>query len=134
MWMTMPQGSESPDAEVVPPLGERLLQSAMPREQLAIRALIEEGHLLTLDAVKAALVRETDRGVTCSWDGLSARLHDVVLDDDQRNFAALVLSLVTSHQLSFVHVIGMDERRLAIILRTIIRLSGNDTLAVGTRV
>jgi hypothetical protein len=122
------------EEEAVPTLGERLLEAATPREQVAIRALVEEGHLLTLDAVKAALVRETDHGLKCSWDRLSARLWDMGLDDEQRAFAALVLSTVISHQTSLTDVIGMDERRLAIVLRAIIRLSGNDTLAVGTRV
>ncbi|GAB2961740.1 hypothetical protein GCM10023080_022620 [Streptomyces pseudoechinosporeus] len=124
----------STEEEVAPSLGERLLRSATPCERVAVRALVEEGHLLTLDAVKAALVRETDHGPECCWDHLSARLYEMGLDDEQRAFVDLVLSTVTSHQTSLARVIGMDARRLAIVLRAIIRLSGNDTLAVGTRV
>ncbi|MFE4703285.1 hypothetical protein ACFRIC_40080 [Streptomyces sp. NPDC056738] len=35
---------------------------------------------------------------------------------------------------SLAAVSGLDERRLAVMLRAIARLAGNDTLAVGTRI
>ncbi|GAB2957419.1 hypothetical protein GCM10023080_016170 [Streptomyces pseudoechinosporeus] len=98
----------STEEEAALPLGERLLRSATPRERVAVRALVEEGHLLNLDAVKAALVRETDSGPRCSWDHLSVRLHEMGLDDEQRAFVDLVLSTVTSHQTSLARVIGME--------------------------
>lgn len=84
--------------------------------------------------MKAALVRETDHGLKCSWHYLSVRLYELGLDDDERAFLDLLLAMVYTHQTSLFRVIGMNEHRLTIILRTIIRLFGNNALAVGTRV
>ncbi|MFL1903061.1 hypothetical protein ACJWDR_28750 [Streptomyces tauricus] len=118
------------------PLGARLLATAAdPRHRVVLTALIEEEHILALDAVQRSLAWDPGDGtVACSWDHLSAVLHDLGLDDFQRAFLDLLLSATgVLHATSLARVIGLDERRLAILLRAIVRLSGCDTIAVGTR-
>jgi hypothetical protein len=44
----------------------------------------------------------------------------------------LALSIASPHQTSLTRVMDLDERRLAILLRAMISLSGVGTLAVGT--
>lgn len=46
----------------------------------------------------------------------------------------LVLSIAGPHQTGLARVMELDDRRLAIILRAMIQLSGCDTIAVGTRI
>lgn len=119
-----------------PPLSALLLQSAVDlRERVAVGALAEEGTLLAKDSVREALVWEPGDGTArCAWERLTGRIYDLGLDDDERAFLDMLLSMAgVMHQTSLVRVIGMDEHRLAIILRAMIRLSGCDTLAVGTR-
>ncbi|MFL1904742.1 hypothetical protein ACJWDR_37415 [Streptomyces tauricus] len=122
--------------ETTSTLGARLLESATdPRHRVVLTALLEEGHILALDSVQRSLAWEPGDGtVACSWDHLSADLHDLGLDDGQRAFLDLLLSATgVLHATSLARVIGLDERRLAILLRAIVRLSGCDTIAVGTR-
>lgn len=118
-----------------PSFVEQLLKAATtPREQAAIQALVEEEQILTSATVRRNLVRQTDDGgIEFSWQYLGYNLYGLGLDEGARGFVDLVLSMVWPHQTSLVRVMDLDERRLAILLRAMIRLSGNDTLAVGTR-
>lgn len=124
----------APEEADVLPLGELLVASAKSaRDRAATQALAEEGELILRPAVRAALVVREDGRMTCRWEGLSGRLYTLGLDEDERAFLGLVLSMVGIglHILSAVP--DLDERRLSIILRAILRLAGNDRIAVGTR-
>jgi len=117
-----------------PPFEEVLLKAAVtPRDQAAVRALVEEGQILALDTVRRDLVCHTDAGLEFTWQHLSCSLYSLGLDESGRAFVDLVLSIAWPHQTSLVRVMDLDERRLAIVLRAMISLSGNETLAVGTR-
>jgi hypothetical protein len=132
MTMTRATGTGEDPA---PPLGELLLRTAATaRELAAVGALAEEEHLLARDNVRAALVVKTGGGTMgCSWERFGSRLYTLGLDDAERAFAGLVLSLAGPHQTSLTRVLDLDERRLAILLRAMVSLSGCDTIAVGTR-
>lgn len=135
---TVPQGTTTPflDQENAdaPTFEEQLLKAAVtPREQAAVRALVDEEQILARDAFRRALVWHTAEGMEFSWQNLACYLYGLGLDDAERGFVDLVLSIASPHQTSLVRVMDLDERRLAIVLRAIISLSGVDTLAVGTR-
>ncbi|MFF5001680.1 hypothetical protein ACFY3G_02535 [Streptomyces phaeochromogenes] len=124
------------DEAVEPPLGERLLASTSDlRQRVAVAALAEEGLILERKSVQEALVWEPGDGTArCTWEHLTGRMYGLGLEDDERAFLDLVLSITgVAHQTSLVRVMDLDERRTAIILRAMIQLSGCDTLAVGTR-
>lgn len=117
-----------------PPFEEVLLKAAVtPREQAAVRALVQEEQILARPAFRRALVWHTDEGIELSWQNLACYLYGLELDASGRAFVDLVLSIAWPHQTSLTRVMDLDERRLAIILRAMISLSGVDTLAVGTR-
>ncbi|MBW8737128.1 MAG: hypothetical protein JF621_08365 [Streptomyces turgidiscabies] len=111
-----------------------MLKAAVtPREQAAVRALVDEEQILARPTFRRALVRHTDDGIEFSWQNLACHLYGLDLDDAARGFVDLVLSVASPHQTSLTRVMELDERRLAILLRALISLSGVDTLAVGTR-
>jgi hypothetical protein len=126
-----PTAVGEPDA---PSLGELLVRSAASlRGRVAVQALVEEKELLALDNVRAALVTKQDGLMTCRWEGMASRLYTLGLEEDDRAFFALVLSIVGVHQSCLAAVENLDERRLKIVLTAILRLSGNDRIAIGTR-
>ena len=117
-----------------PPFEEMLLKAAVtPREQAAVRALVDEEQILARPAFRRALAWETGEGIEFSWQNLACYLYGLGLNDAERAFVDLVLSIASPHQTSLTRVMDLDERRLAILLRAMISLSGVDTLAVGTR-
>ena len=123
------------DEDDAPSLGELLLQSAgSARDRTAVQALIEEEDILARDNIRAALVVKADGVMTCRWEGLSGRVYTLGLDEGERAFLSLVLSLVGVRQTSLACVEGLDDRRLKIVLRAILRLSSNNSIAVGTRI
>lgn len=116
-----------------PPFEEVLLKAAAsPREQAAVRALVDEEQILARPAFRRALVWDTDDGIEFSWQNLACYLYGLGLKDSERSFVDLVLSIASPHQTSLTRVMDLDERRLRILLRAMISLSGVDTLAVGT--
>ncbi|MEU6222226.1 hypothetical protein [Streptomyces sp. NPDC047042] len=122
------------DIDAPPPFEELLLKAAVtPREKAAVRALVDEEQILARPAFRRALVWDTDESIEFSWQNLACYLYGLGLDDAERGFVDLVLSIASPHQTSLTRVMDLDERRLAIILRAVISLSGIDTLAVGTR-
>lgn len=124
----------APEEADVVPLGELLVASAKSaRDRAAAQALAEDGVLIFRPQVRAALIVREEGRMTCRWEGMAGRVYSLGLDEEERVFLGLVLSMVGVglHTLSAVPDLG--ERRLAIILRAILRLAGNDRLAVGTR-
>jgi len=80
-----------------------------------------------------ALVVKQGGQMTAVWERLMGRLYTLALDDPQRAFLGLVLSMVGIGRVTLAAVEELDERRLLIIQRAILRLAGNDRIAVGTR-
>ncbi|MFI8894861.1 hypothetical protein [Streptomyces paradoxus] len=126
---------EAPDAEAeFQRLGKQLLRTVKSTpHRAAIQALIEEQTILSAPAVRHALVVDTGRGATARFDGLLGRQFALGLDEQQRSFLGLVLSMVGIGMTTIAAVQDLDDRRLPIILRAILRLAGNDDIAVGRR-
>ncbi|MFF7310573.1 hypothetical protein [Streptomyces sp. NPDC008137] len=116
-------------------LGKQLLRTATsPGARSAVQALLDERTVLEVPAVQRALVVDTGRGQRADFDGLLGRLYTLGLDEQQRSFLGLVLSMVGIGMTTIAAVQDLDERCLPIILRAVLRLADNDTIAVGTRI
>jgi hypothetical protein len=118
----------------LPRLGAQLLTSARQgRDRIAVQALVDEESILALKSVRTVLVEEKGRRMTAQWERLSGRVYTLGLDAQQRAFLGLVLSVVGIGLVTLAAVEDLDERRMLIIQRTILRLTGNDRVAIGTR-
>lgn len=118
----------------LPHLGAQLLTSARPgRDRIAVQALVDEESILARDNVRTLLVDDQGDRVTARWERLSGRIYTLGLDEHQRAFLGLVLSIVGIGQVTLAAVPDLDERRLLVIQRAILRLAGNDRLAIGVR-
>ncbi|WP_405840473.1 hypothetical protein [Streptomyces sp. NBC_01518] len=136
-WMvtSTPSPGTTDDKLDASPLGVFLVRSAVGlRDRIAMQALVEEESLLSRDQVRKALVTQQDGVMTCRWEGMSGRLYTLELDEGERAFLGLVLSIVGVQQSYLAAVEYLDERRLEIVLRAMIRLAAdNDRIAIGTR-
>ncbi|MEV6544829.1 hypothetical protein [Streptomyces sp. NPDC051665] len=135
-WMvtSTPSPHTTDDEPDTPPLGELLVRSAIGlRDRTAVQALAEEELLLARDHVRQALVTQQDGVMACRWEGMSGRLYTLELDESERAFLGLVLSIVGVQQTYLAAMEYLDERRLKILLRAMIRLADNDQIAIGTR-
>ncbi|MET7983021.1 hypothetical protein [Streptomyces sp. NPDC005281] len=128
--------AETTDGALLEQPEKRLTASAKTAgERAAAQALVEEETILAHRSVLGALgLLETPSWSQVRWEGLMGRVYSLGLDDEQRAFLGLVLSMVGIGQVTLAAVTDLDERRLAVMLRAIARLAGNDTLAVGTRI
>ncbi|MFE7269842.1 hypothetical protein [Streptomyces sp. NPDC057623] len=123
--------ADEPDA---PSLGELLARSAASlRERTAVQCLAEEEELPALSNVRAALVTTEDGVMTCRWASLAGRMYTLGLDEVERAFLGLVLSIVGVRQCHLAAVRHLNERRLKIVLLAMVRPTGNDRIAIGTR-
>ncbi|CAM5741185.1 hypothetical protein STAFG_2921 [Streptomyces afghaniensis 772] len=127
--------TETPEVtDEVPRLCKQLLRTAdSSRARASVQALAEERTILEMPAVRRALVVDTSCGARADFEGLSGLQYGLGLDEQQRVFLDLVLSMMGIGITTLASVEDLDERRLPIILRAILRLAGNDTIAVGTR-
>ncbi|NUS26123.1 MAG: hypothetical protein HOV92_18130 [Streptomyces sp.] len=122
------------DLADAPPIGQLLVESAGAGPgRIAAQALADEETLLAHDGVRAALVDKQDGRMVAHWERLMGRIYTLGLDEAQRVFLSFVLSMVGIGQVSLRAVELLDERRLLIMQRAIVRLAGNDRIAVGTR-
>lgn len=123
---------------VIPALeGLLLKQSTQPRDKAALRALIEEETVLAEDAVRRILLVTDDRGtaVGCAWDRLTkGRFGLVDLDEEQRIFVDFILSVAGPHHVNLGWLMEIDDRRLAILLRAMTEMAGDNTVAIATRI
>lgn len=128
--------AETTDGTLLEQPAKRLIASAKTAgERAAAQALVEEETILAHRSVLGALgLLEMPSWSQVSWEGLMGRVYSLGLDDEQRAFLGLVLSMVGIGQVTLAAVTDLGERRLAVMLRAIARLAGNDTLAVGTRI
>jgi hypothetical protein len=117
-----------------PQLGALLAESATrERDRIAAQALAEEETILSLSNEQILLVEEDQGVMTARWENLMGRQYTLGLDTQQRAFLGLVLSILGIGHITLAAVQDLDERRLIIIQRAILKLSGNDRIAVGTR-
>ncbi|MFI5798846.1 hypothetical protein [Streptomyces sp. NPDC051677] len=134
MTTTTTSADTAADEPDTPPLGELLVRSAVGlRERIAVQALLEEEELLARDNFRSALVTKRDGVMTCRWEGVAQRLYTLGLNDGERTFLGLVLSIVGMRQSSLAAVQYLDERRFKIVLQAMIRLAGTDWIAIGMR-
>ncbi|MFJ4924074.1 hypothetical protein [Streptomyces sp. NPDC088736] len=128
--------AETADRGTLMQLAQKLIDSSTSdREQAAAQALNEEETILAHTSVLRGLGLLDQRGLSdVRWEGLAGRVYSLGLDDEQRAFLGLVLSMVGIGHVTLAAVADLGEQRLAIMLRAILALSGNDTIAVGTRV
>jgi hypothetical protein len=132
--------TETPVPETVDPeaeyeqLSRELMRNTLNRRhRAAVQALLEERTILSLPAVQQVLIVDSRKGRAAHFPELSGLQYALGLDAEQRCFLALVMSMVGLGITTLASVEDLDERRLPIILRAILRLAGNDTIAVGTR-
>lgn len=119
--------------EDLPQLGELLVSNAHGNlQRAAAQALADEESILALDQVRASLVVKKDGRMTADWDRLMGRLYTIGLDEEQRIFLSLVLSIVGIGTAPLSATEALSERRLIIFQRAILRLR-NDPAAVATR-
>ncbi|MDQ0933820.1 hypothetical protein [Streptomyces turgidiscabies] len=134
------------ETETTPPLEqqdtytaglEKLLskQPTHPRGRAALRALIDEKTVLARDNVRRALLVTNERNVPtgCAWDRLAKERFGLNLDEEQRIFLDVILSIASSHHVNLGWLMEIDDRRLAILLRAMTEMAGNDTIAIGTK-
>ncbi|MGW7498570.1 hypothetical protein ACWGKA_30370 [Streptomyces luteogriseus] len=115
-------------------LGEQLLRTTKnPRDRAAVRALVEERSILSVPALRHALIIHTDDGEMAHFQGLAGHQYGLGLDKGQQYFLDLVLSMTGIGITPLAGIQGMDDRRLPILLRALLRLAGNNTIAVGVR-
>lgn len=115
-------------------LGEQLLKAARPgNERIAVQALVDEESILALDNVRRILVDDESGRFTPRWEGLAGCVYTLGLDEQQRAFFGLVLSIVGIGQVTLAVVPDLDERRMLILQRAILALTGNDRVAIGVR-
>lgn len=132
---TGPEAPGGPAEDERPQVAVILREAAKgPRERAVAQALIEEETILDLDAVRNALLTETDGVWTCRWERLLGRQYGLGLDDGQRAFYGLVLSLLGIGMDPLSAAGRLDERRLMVLLRAVLRVAGNDSIAVGRRI
>lgn len=137
MTETTPFLEQEDQEDTVTPALEKLLrkQSTQPRDKAALRALIEEKTILARDNVRQSLIVTNDAGapVGCAWDRLARDRFGLDLDEEQRIFLDVILSVAGPHHVNLGWLMEIDDRRLAILLRAMTEMAGNDTIAIGTK-
>ncbi|MCX5008547.1 hypothetical protein OHB05_39010 [Streptomyces sp. NBC_00638] len=128
--------AETTDGALLKRRRQRLIDAATSdRELAAAQALVEEETILARESVLRALgLLNVPSKANIQWEGLAGRVYSLGLDDEQRAFLGLTLSMVGIGCVTLAAVTDLGERRLAVMLRAVARLAGNDTLAVGTRI
>lgn len=134
--MTTSAETDSPAGDTGTPALENLLEKMTdPRDKAALRALIQEETVLAQDAVRRALIVTDGRGtpVACAWDRVArGRFSFGIEDEEQRVFLDVILSIASPHHVNLGWLMEVDDRRLAILLRAMTEMAGNDTIAIGT--
>lgn len=121
---------------VIPALEQLLLQeSTHPRDRATLRALIEERTILANHDVRRLLIVTDNVGapVGCAWERLTNNRFGLGLDVERRAFLDVVLSLASPHRVNLGWLMEINDRRLAILLRAMTEMVGNDTIAIATR-
>ncbi|MER8226027.1 hypothetical protein ABTZ58_36965 [Streptomyces sp. NPDC094143] len=130
---TLAPETVDPDAEYEQLCTELLRNTRFRRHRAAVQAMVEERTVLSVPAVQRALIVDSRKGRAACFEGLSGLQYGLGLDEQQRAFLHLVLSMVGIGITTLASAEDLDDRRLPIIVRAILRLAGNEDLAVGRR-
>ncbi|WP_435596017.1 hypothetical protein [Streptomyces albogriseolus] len=122
-----------PEAEYEQLCTELLRNTRHRRHRAAVQALVEERTVLSVPAVQRILVVDSRKGRAADFPQLSGLLYGLGLDEGQRSFLSLVMSMVGLGITTLASMEDLDDRRLPIMLRAILRMAGNEDLAVGGR-
>ncbi|GAA2218867.1 hypothetical protein [Streptomyces indiaensis] len=122
-----------PEAEYEQLSQELLHNTLNRRHRAAVQALVEERTILSRPAVQRVLIVDSRKGRAANFPQLSGLLYGLGLDEGQRTFLALVMSMVGLGVTTLASMEDLDDRRLPIMLRAILRMAGNEDLAVGRR-
>ncbi|MFJ4623054.1 hypothetical protein [Streptomyces sp. NPDC088812] len=135
MTTTHPEAAatSSDDQDLVELAAGLVRSSKRPRHRVAAQALADEGTILALPQVRAALVIDRRGRPVAHWEGLMGKLYTLPLDSQQRAFLGLVLSMVSIGSTPLAAAADLDEARLRILTQAILRLAGDDSIAIGTR-
>ncbi|NUV60667.1 hypothetical protein [Streptomyces sp. CAI-85] len=121
------------DAELTA-LGDQLVRnSKRPRDRIAAQALADERTILALPAFQRALVVEHEGRPVAQWERLMGQQYALPLDGEQRSFLGLVLSMLSIGATPLAAVTDLSADRLRIITQAILRMAGDDSIAIGTR-
>lgn len=135
---TAPFLDQEEQKDTFTPALEKLLlkPSTQLRDKAALRALIEEKTILARDSVRRVLVVTNDKGtpVGCAWDRVAKERFGLDLDEEQRIFLDVILSIAGPHHVNLGWLMEIDDRRLAILLRAMTEMAGNDIIAISTRI
>ncbi|MFF8971457.1 hypothetical protein [Streptomyces sp. NPDC014995] len=130
METTTPSSDDTPRTR----LGARLVRAATSdRDRIAARALAEERTVLAVHQVASALLVVQGGRTVLRWEGLMGKLYTLPLDPGQRAFLGLVMSMVGIGSVTIAAVAELDTERLRIITQAILRLAGDDSIAIATR-
>ncbi len=122
-----------PEAEYEQLCRELLRNTLNRRHRAAVQALVEERTVLSQRTVQRVLLVDSRKGHYADFPALSGLLYGLGLDEGQRTFLALVMSMVGLGITTLASMEDLDDRRLPIMLRAILRMAGNEDLAVGRR-
>ena len=128
---------EEQEDTVTPALAKLLKKpSTQPRDKAGLRALIEEETVLACDTVRRALIVTNDKGtpVGCAWERLTKARFGLGLDEQQRVFLDVVLSIAGPHHVNLGWLMELDDRHLRILLRAMAEMAGDTTIVIGTRI
>ncbi|MFD5251474.1 hypothetical protein ACFWM5_01350 [Streptomyces bobili] len=115
--------------------GARLFRAATSdRGRAVAQALAEERTILAVHRVESALLVERGHGTVLHWEGLRGKLYTLPLDPEQRAFLGLILSMVGMGQVAITAVTDLNTERLRIIVQALLRLAGDDSIAIATRI
>lgn len=134
---TTPFLDQEEQKDTVTPALEKLLKKlTQPRDKAGLRALIEEKTVIAGEAVRRALIVTNDAGtpVGCAWDRLARARFGLVLDEEQRIVLDVILSIASSHHVNLGWLMEIDDRRLAILLRAMAEMAGDNVIAISTRI
>ena len=122
-----------PEAEYEQLCTELLRNTRNRRHRAAVQALVEERTVLSRPAVQRMLLVDSRKGRYADFPALSGLLYGLGLDEGQRCFLSLVMSMVGLGITTLASMEDLDDRRLPIMVRAILHLAGNTDLAVGRR-
>lgn len=127
---------EDQEDAVTPALEKLLKKLTQPRDKAGLRALLEEETVLALDTVRRNLIVTDDQGVATglAWDRLSKARFGLDLDEQQKIFLEVILSIASPHHVNLGWLMELDDRRLAILLRAMAEMAGSDVIAIATRI
>ncbi len=69
-----------------------------------------------------------------AWDRLARARFGLALDEEQRIFLDVILSVAGPHHVNLGWLAEIGDRRLAILLRAMAEMAGDTVIAISTRI